>query len=177
MKWIVMTSLLLSSISLELIAEAGPAEPVTELCPSYFDCNVELTENWHLPLLNANSRQGKPLLATLLKSRNFKQATEQLHYSKQKVDDLHTEVKLQQLMLDAIQKFQAEPDALGCRDTLCLLQITVPKTVKPEDVKNSLSAPDLSWRTLRMSSRKTKYHWHLRFVATAEADFLLPKPE
>ncbi|WP_233081113.1 hypothetical protein [Rheinheimera soli] len=150
-------------------AQAEPdsefVESASALCLDGRGCTLDLHENWHLKLMSKDGSLLNRELEAVFKSRNFKEAAEQLHYSRQKAADHTTELKLKHLMLAAVQKFQAEPQAFGCRDNICLLQIMVPREVKVDEVRHLLNAPDLSWRTLSMSKQKSKYNWSLRFVA------------
>lgn len=159
-------------------AEATPdsefVESSSALCLDGRGCTLDLHENWHLKLISKDGSLLNRELEAVFKSWNFIEAAEQLHYSRQKAADHKTELKLEQLMLAAVQKFQAEPQALGCRDNICLLQIMVPREVKVDEVRHLLNAPDLSWRMLSMSKRKSKYHWSLRFVASVDNKVALP---
>lgn len=150
-------------------------ESSSALCLDGRGCTLDLHENWHLKLISKNRSLLSRELEAVLKSWNFKEAAEQLYYSKQKADDHKTELKLEQLMLTAVQKFQAESEGLGCRDNICLMQITVPREIKVDEVRHLLNAPDLSWRTLSMSKRKSKYHWRLRFVASVDEHSVIAK--
>jgi hypothetical protein len=134
---------------------------------------LDLHENWHLKLLKKDGSLSGPELEVVFKSRNFIEAAEQLHYSRQKTEDHKAELKLAQLMSIAKQRFQAEDQALGCRDNLCLLQITVPRDIQVDEVHKLLSAPDLPWRTLSMSKQKSKYSWGLRFIAIVDTKLVL----
>lgn len=168
-------------IGIELThAEAEPdsefVESASALCLDGRGCTLDLHENWHLKLISKDGNLLNPELEAVFKSRNFIEAAEQLHYSRQKAADHTTELKLEQLMLAAVQKFQAEPQAFGCRDNICLLQIMVPREVKVDEVRHLLNAPDLSWRTLSMSKHKSKYNWSLRFVAYLDDKVVLSKP-
>ncbi|EGM77626.1 hypothetical protein Rhein_2186 [Rheinheimera sp. A13L] len=145
----------------------------SSLCLDSRGCTLDLHENWHLKLLNNDGGLLHSKLEVVFKSRNFIEAAEQLHYSRQKAADHETELKLEQLMLAAVQKFQAEPQAFGCRDNICLLQIMVPREVKVDEVRHLLNAPDLSWRMLSMSKQKSKYNWSLRFVANVDDNVVL----
>jgi hypothetical protein len=151
-------------------------ESSSALCLDGRGCILDLHENWHLKLISKNGSLLSRELEAVFKSRNFIEAAEQLHYSRQKAADHETELKLEQLMLTAVQKFQAESEGLGCRDNICLMQITVPREIKVDEVRHLLNAPDLSWRTLSMSKRKSKYHWSLRFVASVDDKVALPTP-
>lgn len=148
--------------------EVEPVELSSALCLDGRGCTLDLHENWHLKLLAEDGSLLSRELEAVFKSRNFKEAAEQLHYSRQKADDHNTELKLEQLMLAAVQKFQAEPQALGCRDNLCLLQISVPIDTKVDEVRHLLTAPGLSWGTLSMSRQKSKDLWSLRFIASVD---------
>ncbi|WP_127026074.1 hypothetical protein [Rheinheimera mangrovi] len=160
-------------------AEAKPDSELVEsssaLCLDGRGCTLDLHENWHLKLISKNGSLLSRELEAVFKSRNFIEAAEQLHYSRQKAADHETELKLEQLMLAAVQKFKAQPQALGCRDNICLLQITVPREIKVDEVRHVLNAPDLSWRMLTMSKRKSKYHWSLRFVASVDEHSVIAK--
>ncbi|MDF3124998.1 hypothetical protein [Rheinheimera sp. 1928-s] len=163
----------------EHVAQLPQSEAVelsSALCLEGRGCTLDLHENWHLKLLNNDGGLLSSELEAVFKSRNFIEAAEQLHYSRQKADDHKTELKLEQLMLIAVKKFQAEPQALGCRDNICLLQINVPRDIKVDDVRKSLMDPDLSWHMLSMSKQKSKYNWSLRFVATVDDKVVLSKP-
>ncbi|MBU0911277.1 MAG: hypothetical protein KKF22_01905 [Gammaproteobacteria bacterium] len=168
-----------TGIELEHV-EAQPdsefVESSSALCLDGRGCTLDLHENWHLKLISKDGSLLSRELEAVFKSRNFIEAAEQLHYSRQKAADHKTELKLEQLMLAAVQKFQAEPQALGCRDNICLLQIMVPREVKVDEVRHLLTAPDLAWRTLSMSTQKSKYHWRLRFVASVDDKVVLPTP-
>jgi len=161
-------------------AQATPdsefVESSSALCLDGRGCTLDLHENWHLKLISKNGSLLSRELEAVFKSRNFIEAAEQLHYSRQKASDHETELKLKQLMSAAVQKFQAEPQALGCRDNICLLQIMVPREVKVDEVQHLLNAPDLAWRTLSMSTQKSKYHWHLSFVASVDDKVASPTP-
>lgn len=160
----------------EVKQEVDPVELSSALCLDGRGCTLDLHENWHLKLIAEDGGVLSRELEAVFKSRNFKEAAEQLHYSRQKADDHNTELKLEQLMLAAVQKFQAEPQALGCRDNLCLLQISVPIDTKVDEVRHALTAPGLSWRTLSMSRQKSKFHWRLRVVATVGNKAVLSTP-
>lgn len=158
------------------LAQSEAVELSSALCLEGRGCILDLHENWHLKLLNEDGGLLSPALEAVFKSRNFIEAAEQLHYSRQKADDHKTEMKLEQLMLIAVQKFKSEPQALGCRDHICLLQMTVPRDIKVDDVRKSLMDSDLSLRTLHMSKQKSKYNWSLRFVATVDNKVVLSNP-
>lgn len=163
----------------EHLAKAVQAEATqwsSALCLEGRGCTLDLHDNWHLELMSKDGGLRSVELEALFKSRNFIEAAEQLHYSRQKAEDHKAELKLAQLMSIAEQRFQAEPKALGCRDNLCLLQITVPRDIKVDDVRKMLFDPDLSWRTLFMSKQKSKYNWSLRFVAIVDEKAVLSEP-
>lgn len=160
----------------EAAFDVGSMESSSALCLDGRGCTLDLHENWHLKLIAEDDSLLSRELEAVLKSWNFKEAAEQLYYSKQKADDHKTELKLEQLMLTAVQKFQAESEGLGCRDNICLMQITVPREIKVDEVRHLFNAPDLSWRTLSMSTQKSKYHWRLRFVAITDEKSLLSRP-
>lgn len=153
--------------------EAQPAAELvgfsSALCLDGRGCTLDLQENWHLKLISTEGSLSGPELEAVFKSRNFIEAAEQLHYSRQKAADHKTELRLEQLMQAAVQKFQANPQALGCRDNLCLLQITVPGQIQIEEVRKFWSGSDLSFRTLSMTKQKSKHSWSLRFVAVVNS--------
>lgn len=161
-------------------AQATPdsefVESSSALCLDGRGCTLDLHENWHLKLMGKDGSLLSRELEAVFKSRNFNEAAEQLHYSRQKAADHETELKLEQLMLAAVQKFQAESEGLGCRDNICLMQITVPREIKVDEVRHLFNTPDLFWRTLSMSTQKSKYHWRLRFVAISDEKYLLSRP-
>lgn len=163
----------------EHVAQLPQSEAVelsSALCLEGRGCTLDLHENWHLKLLNNDGGLLNSELEAVFKSRNFIEAAEQLHYSRQKADDHKTELKLEQLMLIAVKKFQAEPKALGCRDNICLLQITVPRDIQVDEVQKLRSAPDLPWRTLSMFKQKSKHIWSLRIVASVDNKVVLSTP-
>lgn len=146
------------------------------LCLEGRGCTLDLHDNWHLKLMSNGGGLLNDELEALFKSRNFIEAAEQLHYSRQKAEDHKVELKLAQLMSIAEQRFKAESQALGCRDNLCLLQITVPRESKVDDVRKMLLDPDLSWRTLSMSRQKSKDLWSLRVVASVDDKAVFSAP-
>lgn len=166
----------------DLVQDAGDLAPSADvpplgssLCPEGVGCTLDLQENWHLKILTSRGGVSNNGFDAMAKSSNFKDAAEQLHYSRQKMEDHKTELKVKQLMQTATDRFDAELEVLGCRDNLCLLQISMPRDTRVDEVRKWLTDPELAWRSIGLSKQKTKYRWHLRIVATVNDGVVLPK--
>jgi hypothetical protein len=75
------------------VQEPTKAEPeqASSICLEGRGCTLDLQENWHLRLISSNAELSRAKIELLFKSRNFREAAEQLHYSHQyEQDNLNT---------------------------------------------------------------------------------------
>ncbi len=147
---------------------AAKPEQASSICLQGRGCTLDLQENWHLQLISANKKLSRAKLELLFKSKNFREAAEQLHYSHQYVQDNQLEQNLDQALSALAHKFSAGTDALGCRDAICLVQLRLPIEVKADEVLKQLSGVEPPWQHVYMSELKTKTHWQIRLLVKAE---------
>lgn len=152
------------------VQEPTKAEPeqASSICLEGRGCTLDLQENWHLRLISSNAELSRAKIELLFKSRNFREAAEQLHYSHQYEQDNQLEHNLEQALSDLESKFGARSEASGCRDNICLVQLRLPIEVKADEVLKQLSGMQPPWRHVYMSEWKTKTHWQIRLLVKAE---------
>lgn len=152
------------------VQEPTKAEPeqASSICLEGRGCTLDLQENWHLRLISSNAELSRAKIELLFKSRNFREAAEQLHYSHQYEQDNQLEHNLEQALSDLESKFGARAEASGCRDNICLVQLRLPIEVKADEVLKQLSGMQPPWQHLYMSEWKTKTHWQIRLLVKAE---------
>jgi len=153
-----------------LVQESVVAKPeqATSICLEGRGCTLDLQENWHLRLISANKELSRAKVELLFKSKNFRDAAEQLHYSYQHAQDNQLEQNLEQALSDLEGKFDAGSEALGCRDNICLVQLRLPIEVKADEVLKQLSGMEPPWQHIYMSELKTKTYWQIRLLVKAE---------
>lgn len=153
-----------------LVQEPAAVEPerADSICLEGRGCTLDLQENWHLRLISSNAELSRAKIELLFKSRNFREAAEQLHYSHQYEQDNQLEHNLEHVLSDLEDKFGAGSEASGCRDNICLVQLRLPIEVKADEVLKQLSGMEPPWQHIYMSERKTKTHWQIRLLVKAE---------
>jgi hypothetical protein len=144
------------------------SEQAKSICLEGRGCTLDLQENWHLRLISANKELSRAKLELLFKSKNFREAAEQLHYSHQYPQDNQLEQNLEQALSDLEDKFDAGAEALGCRDNICLVQLRLPIEIKADEVLKQFSGMEPSWQHIYMSELKTKTYWQIRLLVKAE---------
>jgi hypothetical protein len=152
------------------VQEPTKAEPeqASSICLEGRGCTLDLQENWHLRLISSNAELSRAKIELLFKSRNFREAAEQLHYSHQYEQDNQLGHNLEHALSDLESKFGARAEASGCRDNICLVQLRLPIEVKADEVLKQLSGMQPPWQHVYMSEWKTKTHWQIRLLVKAE---------